>query len=163
MIVFELICQSQHRFEGWFSSADDFDAQKARGLLSCPACSSTQVEKLLTAKIGRHALPGPSTSDTAVPQSSAPGGVAGSGASAADAHLPAAANLPQALHALIDHVLRNTEDVGTQFAEEARKMHYEEAPARAIRGVTTPQEAEDLREEGIDVVPLPIPSRNDWN
>ena len=65
--------------------------------------------------------------------------------------------------ALIDHVLRNTEDVGTQFAEQARKMHYEEAPARAIRGVTTPQEAEDLREEGIEVLPLPIPSRNDWN
>ncbi len=163
MIVFELICQAQHRFEGWFSSADDFDAQKARGLLSCPACSSTQVEKLLTAKIGRHAQPAPSSREPAEVQSAATTGAAAANVTPAQAGLPAAANLPQALHALIDHVLRNTEDVGTQFAEEARKMHYEEAPARAIRGVTTPQEAEDLREEGIDVVPLPIPSRNDWN
>ncbi len=163
MIVFELICQAQHRFEGWFSSADDFDAQKARGLLSCPSCSSAQVEKLLTAKIGRHAQPAPSLRGPAEAQSAATAGVVAPNVTPAQANLPAAANLPQALHALIDHVLRNTEDVGTQFAEQARKMHYEEAPARAIRGVTTPQEAEDLREEGIEVLPLPIPSRNDWN
>ena len=148
MIVFELICSGQHRFEGWFASPEDFTTQHGRGLLACPVCSDKSIEKLLTAKIG-HAKP--------------------------EVHLPAAPEQTQAvpmatgrglqakLHEFIDHVLKNTEDVGSAFAEEARKIHYEEAPSRDIRGTATVAETEELLDEGISVMPLPIPRRDEWH
>lgn len=149
MIVFELICPDHHRFEGWFASAEDFDGQKARGLLSCPRCGSQQVEKLLTAKIGR------STETMAQPPSR-------------DLPVPAQTRLPApqqqvSLHALIDYVLKNTENVGERFVEEVRAMHREEAPARPIRGTASAKEAEELLDEGIPVMPLPIPPQGDFH
>jgi len=143
MIVFELVCPKNHRFEGWFSSAEDFDGQKARGLLSCPNCGNADIRKLLTAKIGK--------SEVAAQTPSGP------------QNLPVT-NLTQAqLHQLIDHVLKNTEDVGNQFAAEARRIHREEAPQRAIRGVASGEETQELLEEGVPVLPLPIPDRGDWH
>ena len=143
MIVFELICPELHRFEGWFASAGDFDGQKARGLLSCPACGQSGIEKLLTAKIGSAELPAP--------------------AQRQDRNLPVTNLTPAQLHQLIDHVLKNTEDVGGQFAAEARRMHREEAPGRAIRGTASRQETEELLDEGIPIMPLPIPPQGDWH
>ena len=142
MIVFELICADRHRFEGWFASAGDFDRQKAKGLLSCPACGDSGIEKLLTAKIGR----------------------ADDGASDENAQAPVAQAKPRrSLRDLIDAILVNTEDVGKEFPAEARRIHRKEAVDRGIRGIATGDETRDLLEEGIAVMPLPIPPREDWH
>jgi hypothetical protein len=142
MIVFDLICQDQHRFEGWFSSGEDFTSQKGRGLLACPVCGGAHVEKLPTAKIRKQteaAVPAP----TSAVQTGKPEGVDVSRA--------------------IDYILTHSEDVGKRFAEEARKIHNQEAAQRSIRGVASRAEAEELREEGISVFSLPIPPQDRWN
>jgi len=142
MIVFELICPDHHRFEGWFASADDFESQKARGLLSCPVCSDSSIEKLLTAKIGSHDAEPVREKALPVPARPAP---------------------TRNLDELIDYVLLNTENVGEEFPSEARRIHYKEVPSRGIRGVATHEETEDMLEEGIAVMPLPIPPRRNWH
>lgn len=145
MIVFDLICPRSHRFEGWFASAGDFDAQKDRGLLSCPSCGRSEIEKLPTAKIrtsGPELLP-------AVIEEQVP--------------TPVKATPPAILQELIDYVLMNTENVGTKFATEARRIHQHEVPYRNIRGTASRQETEELLDEGIPVMALPIPSQNDWH
>jgi len=138
VIVFELICADRHRFEGWFASAGDFEGQKGRGLLSCPVCGASKVEKLLTAKIGRPEPEGPA------------------------AQMPAPAQAPN-LNEMIDAILLNTENVGRNFPSEARRIHRKEASQRSIRGIATGKETRDLLEEGIAVMPLPIPPREDWH
>ena len=145
MIVFELICPEHHRFEGWFASAGDFDGQKQRGLLSCPNCGHAGIEKLLTSKIRKMEQP----LAPAVPSKTK--------------SLPVAAPSQVTLNEFIDHVLKNSEDVGTQFAAEARRIHREEAPVRSIRGVASREETEELLEEGVPVMPLPIPPQGDWH
>jgi hypothetical protein len=140
VIVFELICADRHRFEGWFASAEDFEGQKARGLLSCPMCSDSKIEKLLTAKIG-HA------------EAEAP----------ANAQPPDARSHARNLHEMIDYILLHTENVGRDFPAEARRIHRKEANQRSIRGLATGEETRDLLEEGITVTPLPIPPREDWH
>jgi hypothetical protein len=148
MIIFELICGGQHRFEGWYASGEDFEQQRSNGLLACPVCASDSVAKVLTAKLGRS----------------------GEGAAA----LPESGQEPQpaprgpvkaTVAAFVDFVLRNTEDVGRAFPEEARRIHREEAPRRGIRGLASPEEVESLQEEGISVlsVALPIPPREDFH
>jgi hypothetical protein len=139
VIVFELICAARHRFEGWFASAEDFEGQKVQGLLSCPVCSDSKIEKLLTAKIGR-------------PEAEAP----------ASKQPPAPVAQPN-LQEMIDVILLNTENVGRDFPSEARRIHRKEARERSIRGVATGEETRDLLEEGIAVMPLPIPPREDWH
>jgi hypothetical protein len=146
MIVFELICPDRHRFEGWFASSADFEGQKRAGLLSCPVCSHSGVEKLLTAKIAkadgaREAAPNVANVKPAQGQSK---------------------DKPT-LQDIVEFVLMNTEDVGKSFPAEARRIHYKEAPHRNIRGVATLQETRDLLEEGIDVMPLPVPPPSEWN
>ena len=140
MIVFDLLCARDHRFEGWFASGEEFDAQKRRGLLACPVCSSASVEKLPTAKI-RTGEPGPA-------------------AAPAPAQVPAR-RTPTDLNEFIDYVLLNTEDVGRRFPAEARAMHREEAPQRDIRGTATREEAAELLDEGVPVMPLPVPPRGE--
>ena len=145
MIVFELICPKYHRFEGWFASSDDFDEQKDRGLLSCPSCGRSEIEKLPTAKIrttGSEVLPAVIEEQVSTPAKAKP---------------------PANLHELIDYVLMNTENVGAKFAMEARRIHQREVPHRNIRGTASRQETEELLDEGIPVMALPIPSRNDWH
>lgn len=149
MIVFDLRCAKSHRFEGWFASADDFEQQKGRGLLTCPVCASAEVEKLPSSKIKRASEP---ERQLPVPaQSQAPA--------------PAAKPVDQQrqMMAFIEHVLKNTEDVGPRFAEEARKIHREESPERAIRGTATAKETQELLEEGIPVMPIPVPPRGDMH
>jgi len=140
VIVFELICADRHRFEGWFASAEDFEGQKTRGLLSCPVCSDSKIEKLLTAKIGR-----PEAEVSVGVQPSTP------------------AVQPRNLHEMIDYILLNTENVGRDFPSEARRIHRKEVRERSIRGIATGEETRDLLEEGIVVMPLPIPPREDWH
>ena len=144
MIVFDLICKDQHRFEGWFASGEDFDAQKGRGQIECPVCGSGHVKKVPTAaKIRRQTEPIETPPQTAV---------------AAPAK-PESADISR----VIDYILSHTENVGKQFAEEARKIHNEEAPQRSIRGVASRTEVEDLRDDGIQVFSLPIPPQDRWN
>jgi hypothetical protein len=149
MIVFELICSGQHRFEGWFASGEDFEQQRLGGLLSCPVCSTGQVAKLPTAKLGR-------SGEDATPDPRAGDAVARPAA-------PTAAQVAAAVATLIEHVLRTTEDVGRAFPAEARRIHRDEAPRRGIRGTATREETEALVEEGIAVVSLPIPRREDYH
>jgi len=146
MIVFELVCPEQHRFEGWFSSSEDFNSQRSHGLLACPVCGNAEVEKLLTSKIGKGT--GLVERDLKERELSK--------------QMPAQAS-SVSLQEFIDHVLLNTEDVGDGFAQEARRIHHREARNRNIRGVATKEETEKLQEEGIPVLPLPIPNRGDWH
>jgi hypothetical protein len=134
MKVLDLQCPHGHRFEGWFASAEDFESQLSRQLVACPICSATEVSRLPSAP--RLNL---------------------SGASEAQAPAQAGQMQARAMRALRE-VLEKTENVGDRFAEEARRIHYNEAPARNIRGVTTPEDAKALVEEGIEVMPLPIPA-----
>jgi hypothetical protein len=143
MIVFELTCAEAHRFEGWFASAEAFESQRRSGLVSCPACGSAAIDKVPSARIRRA---GPAGPPAAVPAKS-----------------PDTGPRKVTLAAFVDHVLRHTEDVGERFPDEARKIHYEEAPQRGIRGVASREESEALAEEGIAVLPLPIPSPEEWH
>ena len=149
MIVFELVCSGQHRFEGWFASGDDFEQQRLGGLLSCPVCSTGQVAKLPTAKLarsGEDAARNHRAGDQQTPPAA-----------------PTAAQAAAAVAALVDHVLQNTEDVGRAFPAEARRIHRAEAPRRGIRGIATREETEALGDEGIAVFSLPIPRREDYH
>jgi hypothetical protein len=146
MIVYELICADEHRFEGWFASADAFEQQRGSGLVACPVCASAVVDKLPSARIRRGG---------AQPEERPP-------AAPVPKETPVAQRSTMTLASFIDHVLQNSEDVGSRFPEEARKIHYGEAPRRGIRGIASRDDAEALAEEGIPVVPLPIPAPEDW-
>jgi hypothetical protein len=139
MIVFDLACAHGHPFEGWFDSADAYADQRARELVRCPVCDDAAIDKRLSARVstGKAMAPSP----TKPPQTAA----------AADA----VAGLPPQILAKLREIVRNTENVGDRFAEEARKIHYDEVPPRAIRGQATPDEAKELRDEGIDFASLP--------
>ncbi|HTO49754.1 MAG TPA: DUF1178 family protein [Burkholderiales bacterium] len=147
MIVFELICAEEHRFEGWFGSAEAFEQQRDAGLLVCPVCSSAAVGKLPSARIRRGSQPA----------------TEGKPSSASEPQKPVAQGSTMTLASFIDQVLKHTEDVGARFPEEARKIHHEEAPRRGIRGTASREEAEALADEGIAVFPLPIPPPEDWH
>jgi hypothetical protein len=145
MIVFELICDEEHRFEGWFASAEEYERQEAASLLSCPVCASPGVRKLPSARIRKPGARAPG----APPQPKPP------------SVQPSAGAKEVTLASFVEHILANTEDVGRRFPEEARKIHYEETARRAIRGIATQDETRELVDEGIPVVPLPMPPRGD--
>ena len=149
MKVLNLQCAEGHGFEGWFASHDDYDAQRSRGLLTCPVCNSAEVSKLPSAPRLNLGAESPR------PEAFAP--------AAAEAAPQALAQVsPQQLQAawmkMVRHVMAHTEDVGTRFAEEARKIHYGEREERNIRGQASRAETEALLEEGIDILPLPVPA-----
>lgn len=142
MKIFDLICDHGHRFEGWFGSGEEYDRQRREALLVCPVCASAHVERLPSASYIGKARP------------------ASADASAATAPEPVTrqpvANLGgQALVKLMEHIMRNTENVGGRFPEEARKIHYGESDERRIRGTASTEEVEALKDEGIDVFALP--------
>lgn len=153
--VFDLECDQGHLFEGWFSSHDDYDTQQARGLLTCPLCASATITKRLSAPhLNVKHLRAPA--QTSEPASSAvvPAG-ATSAAAAAHANPAAMARLQAAVLQEIRNVIRNTENVGPRFAEEARRIHEGDADERPIRGTATPEERAALNEDGIDVMAVP--------
>ena len=154
MKVLDLQCQHHHSFEGWFASEDDFQSQNARSLVECPFCSDHHITKMLSAP--RLNLSGASQSLSDNSQSEEPSSSAVTTTSSSAALMPVEAQ--QAWMHMVQHVLSNTEDVGGQFAEEARKMHYGETPERAIRGQVSREETSALLEEGIQVMPLPMPA-----
>jgi hypothetical protein len=142
MIVYDLACARGHRFEGWFASGDEFARQREGGLVRCPVCDVASVDRLPSARVatGKGA---PSEKAPTAPVAPAP------------ANANAVSGMPAELIAKLREIVQNTENVGRRFPEEARKIHYEEAPARAIRGQASAEEAESLRDEGIDFAPLP--------
>ncbi|MGN6806000.1 MAG: DUF1178 family protein [Trinickia sp.] len=149
MKVLDLQCSQGHRFEGWFASGDDFESQLSRKLVECPMCAATEVSRLPSAP--RLNLSGATNA-----QNDAARRAAGSRDEERGGSVPERIREieAQAMRALRE-VLGKTENVGERFAEEARRIHYNEAPARNIRGVATPEDARSLVEEGIDVLPVP--------
>ena len=145
MKVLDLQCGSQHVFEGWFASEDDFASQLGRTLVACPMCGDTQITKKLSAprlNLGHsREAPEPARQEVAtIPPESAPD-----------------TSLQAAWMAMARRVLANTEDVGPRFAEEARRIHYGETEQRGIRGQASQAETEALLEEGISAMPLALP------
>jgi hypothetical protein len=139
MKVLDLRCANGHRFEGWFASDDDYRSQRERGLVECPMCAERAVERMPSA---------PRLNVTNLRQ---------------DAPAPAAAaddgqaRLQAAWLQAMRHVVENTEDVGDRFPEEARRIHYGEVEQRGIRGQASREDADALRDEGIEVAVLPLP------
>ena len=141
MIIFELGCAQGHHFEGWFASADDFARQAGLAMVRCPVCDDEHVAivpsaRVRVAKHGAAARPAPA--EDAVP-----------------APAEAVTGLPPEVVRKLREVIKATEDVGRRFPDEARKIHYDEVPARPIRGHASHEEAEALREEGIKFASLP--------
>ena len=152
MIIFDLGCPQGHRFEGWFASREDFDRQAEATLVRCPVCDDAKVAIVPSSKVqvGRSAPPA-AEAPTAVSGATATSPTATAVAESAATAL----GLPAEFVSKLREAIKATEDVGRRFPEEARKIHYDEVPARAIRGVATREEAAELREEGIEVATLP--------
>ncbi len=152
MKVLNLQCSHQHAFEGWFGSEDDFQSQLTRGLLTCPLCADPAIQKMPSAprlNLGAStALPEVASTSREVSVPAAQQVVASGGQPAGQAEFLKA----------LRHVLAHTEDVGERFADEARAMFYGDAEQRNIRGQASRSEAIELLEEGIDVMPLPLPA-----
>ena len=136
MKVLDLRCGSDHRFEGWFASEEDFQSQEERGLVACPICADSHVSRLPSAPrlnvSNLREAPQPAPVDPQVVRQT---------------HFMRA----------VRHLMERTEDVGERFPEEARRIHYGEVEERGIRGQATPEAADALREEGIEVFSLPVP------
>ncbi|MGV3573019.1 MAG: DUF1178 family protein [Ramlibacter sp.] len=148
MKVLNLQCGDGHGFEGWFGSEDDFQDQLGRGLVTCPLCGDAHVVKMPSAPRLNFGAPAPAAASAPAP--------------AVAEHKQEVMATPDAamqaaLMKMVRHVLANTEDVGERFAEEARKIHYGESEERGIRGQASREETEALLEEGISVLPLPVP------
>jgi hypothetical protein len=158
MKVWNLRCAQGHGFEGWFASEDDFQSQQLRGLLTCPLCGAAEVVRAPSAP--RLNLSGARAEPQVASAGKGPGEAAAAPAPAmagAPAAAPTLEQMQRVFLQAVRQVVANTEDVGTRFPEEARKIHHGEAPARGIRGQATEEEREELRDEGIEVYSLPIP------
>lgn len=131
MIRYNLICPENHEFEGWFSSSADYDDQAASKLLACPICGSLKIEKAIMAPAVKTARK-------------------------SEARAEKTAQAMTAVAAKIrEEIGKSCENVGENFAEEARSIHYGEKDARAIYGSVTPEDSAALKEEGIEAHPLP--------
>lgn len=148
MIVYDLSCDTGHRFEGWFGSSNDFADQQARGLLSCPQCGSTMIEKAPMAP----AVPAKGNTRSEV--------VAAPNEAQPVSNEPMPEEVQKALGALAkaqEKALKQSTWVGDKFAEKSREMHYGEADETPIHGQASAEEAKGLIDEGIAVAPLPFP------
>ncbi|MGB1709661.1 MAG: DUF1178 family protein [Candidatus Puniceispirillaceae bacterium] len=166
MIKYQLICDKSHEFEGWFGDSAAFESQQESGLLTCPVCGSADVRRALMAP--NLASPKTRKTDLAEQQPSAqpepqPQPQAPQQASAA---LPPAAarkmqELMSEMRALQTRIREECRDVGNDFAEEARKIHYGEVEPEGIYGQATAEEREALDEEGIEIMDMPwLPKDN---
>jgi hypothetical protein len=176
MKVLNLQCAGLHTFEGWFGSEEDYRSQREKGLVACPLCANTEVRKLpsaprlnLGATEPRRSKPDTQDGETLSNESNANPPVSANvpavtaqsadeaAASLAKVHPEAVEMVQEAWMKMVKHVIANTDDVGQNFAEEARKMHYGEAQSRNIRGQASMEETQELLDEGIEVLPLPLP------
>jgi hypothetical protein len=162
MKVLNLQCAGQHSFEGWFASEDDFQSQCARGLVTCPLCADTEILKLPSAprlNFGARAAQsnGSAGASPEMPTEAVASTSSDQAAPNSMSVNPSATGQAAFLTAL-RQMLANTEDVGHRFVNEARRMHYGETPTRGIRGQASTEQAMELLEEGIDVMPIPLPA-----
>ena len=134
MIHYSLVCDKSHKFDGWFASASAYDSQKTRGLVTCPICLTTEVDKALMA---------PSVNR------------AGSDKVSLSIGHPQHQQLRDAMLALRNKVTSEADYVGDKFADEARKIHFKEVDQRGIYGEATREEVAALIEDGVDFMPLP--------
>lgn len=133
MVVYKLICSEQHEFEGWFASSGDYDRQRKNRQIACPICESEEINRLPSAPYVNVGKDKPS----GLPPEEPSRGMA------------------REIRRLVEHLYRISDDVGSDFPEEARKIHYQEVAPRNIRGTATRAEVEELKEEGIEVFALP--------
>jgi hypothetical protein len=152
MIIYDLSCDNEHRFEGWFQSAADFESQQASHLITCPQCDSHQIRRIPSVvALGKTHVQPPKRASQTSQLASGPG----------TAMIPPGTQIMAMYRQLVQTIMDSSEDVGPSFADEARKIHYDQAPERPIRGQATPDECEALRDEGIEVLNLPvIPEEN---
>lgn len=143
MIVYDLQCSKGHRFEGWFDNLEAFETQKEEGLLSCPLCEDTDVLRV------------PSTFAIKASGSSA--------CNAANCDAEAEMTTYRIARKLQDFLEKNFDDVGCEFAKEALKIHYGVTEPRNIKGVSTREEEEVLKNEGIEFFKVPAPPNPDRN
>ncbi len=141
MIKYQLHCDGGHRFETWFSNSAAYDDQRAKGHVTCPDCGSGEVEKaLMTPQVA--------------PRGSRIGGTGKTVNVAANHAMQKEAMA--LMRKVRDHVTENADNVGDKFAEEARKIHYEEVEPRGIYGQATQEESKELKDEGVEFHPLPV-------
>ena len=138
MIVIDVQCEHGHRFEGWFASGGEFERQRGHGLVACPACGSTQVNRR------------PSAAYLRAPRQQPDG----------SAKPPSARMLAAQLAASLRAMAAAAHDVGNQFPDEARRIHYGESEHRSVCGQASRDEIESLLDEGIGVLPVP-PAKDD--
>jgi hypothetical protein len=155
MIRYNLRCEAGHVFESWFQSSSTYDSQIRRKLVTCPACGSVRIEKAIMApqivsKKGRGSVaPAPAAAEVPAPvEAAAP--------TSTSLMLAQERELRAKLKELRDHIVKNADNVGERFPNEARKMHYGEIEHRPIYGEASPDEARSLIEEGVEVSPLPV-------
>jgi hypothetical protein len=161
MIRYNLVCAKGHEFESWFAGSAAYDRQAKRGLVECPICGSAKVGKALMtprlARSGKSSPAAPAAPETTAPETAAPHAPAASGAAAPVAVIsPQEQELRTKLKELREHLVKNADNVGQRFPEEARKMHYGEKEHRSIYGTASPDDARALHEEGIAFAPLPV-------
>ena len=147
MIIFDLQCVNDHRFEGWFKNTSEFESQLTSEMIHCPVCDTEQVSKVPSVS---HLNLGKATPQQAIaPQSKL---------------ALRTQDLNVFLRRLHDHVKQNFEDVGNEFTTEAKRMHYGEIKERNISGSATKDEVEELHDEGIMAFPLPnLPDKDKLN
>ena len=166
MKVYNLACPLDHRFEGWFSSEEDCLAQQSKGMLACPICDSAEITRMPSAPHIAKLVSSKAVSTSTEMTVSSPAAIDHSGVSGALSgdvvaltggdHSQLEAQVQAAFLKGMRELMGRSEDVGSSFAEEARKIHYKESPERSIRGQTTLDEAEALRDEGIEVMAMPM-------
>lgn len=144
MIIFDLTCSNGHRFEGWFQSQENFDRQLKDGLVSCPVCGSIDIHRVPSAVHLSKTASAPHHAQ---------------GIQMMNPH----GEVLAAYERLLSAIISSCEDVGKGFADEARKIHYLEAPQRSIRGEATAEDFESLREEGIEVLRFPSVNKDELN
>ena len=155
MIRYSLACERGHEFESWFANSSAYDKQAKRGLVACPMCGSTKVEKAIMApRLARNDttidVPAPAPAPAVPPAAPAP-----QGTEPVAMISPQERELRTKLKELRDHLVKNADNVGRKFPEQARKMHYGEIEHRSIYGEASPDEARSLHDEGIEFHPLP--------
>jgi len=158
MIRYTLRCERDHTFESWFQDSAAYDSQAKRKLVSCPICDSVKVEKAIMAprivsKKGRERAE-PVPAPASVPAAEAPASVPAPGST--PLLMAQERELRAKIKELRDHIVKNADNVGEKFPNEARKMHYGEIEHRPIYGEASPEEAKSLIDEGVEVSPLPV-------
>ena len=157
MIRYALVCAKGHTFESWFPNSSAYDKQVKRGLVTCPSCGNAKVEKAIMAprivgKKGRERVEpviAPAPAET-------PAATETPAAGSTSLMMAQERELRAKIKELRDHIVKNADNVGEKFPNEARKMHYGEIEHRSIYGEASPDEAKELSEEGIQFHPLPV-------